>query len=76
MMKDSIRDRKIKRIRLDRAREFVSHEVQNFCKKQEIELEPSVIEAHEQNEKAERAHRSFRDMISIMIIASSFSEVF
>jgi hypothetical protein len=75
-MKDSARNRKIKRIRLDRAREFVSQKVQNFCNEQEIELELSAIETYEQNEKAERAHRFLREMASIMIIASSLSEVF
>ena len=75
-MKDSARNRKIKRIRLDRAREFVSQEVKAFCEEQGIELEPSAIEAHEQNGKAERAYRSLRGIASTMIIALGLPEAF
>lgn len=70
------RGHRVKRVRLDRAKEFISEEIQEFCLDRGIVLEPSASYAHEQNGRAERTQRTVRGMASTILIESGLPEGF
>jgi hypothetical protein len=77
MTRDTVKEgRRVRRVRIDNAREFNSGDIQDFCDQEGIEIEPSAPYAHEQNGKAERGNRTLRDMASSILIESGLLEGF
>jgi hypothetical protein len=73
---DSANRRVIKKIKIDRASEFVKEKIKRYCALNEIELEYSFFYDQEQNKRAKRANRTLQNMTRTMLIESELSEVF
>ena len=77
MVEDTVEDgRRVRRIRIDNAREFIAEYIEDFCTLKGIEIEPIAAYAHEQNAIAERINRTLRDMAATMLIESGLPEGF
>lgn len=69
-------ERRVTRIRMDNAKEFIQLAIQEFCQRRGIEIETSAAYAHEQNGVVERAGRTLREMAATMLIESGLPEAF
>ncbi len=66
----------VRRIWCDQATEFLPGEVLNYLSTKQIEIEPSVAYAHEQNGKSEQGNRSIIKKAKCLMFDAGLSDAF